>query len=315
LIENNWKNSISKQRAILSESLSIPLQQIAEECAAIELEREKINDVLRSRFSQIPNCTYLYLIDLNGVQLCDNMSKNGLLKEHYGRDRSERPYMKEVVPTEGFLLSDAYISMNLTRPSITALQVVKKNNDPIAFLGADFDLRDLPVTTKLYQESNDSWRQIKGDPSIRSLVFQQSRIESILDQNIDQIFSVLEELLTQRGMFQGVFHFSSSRATVWVMDDPYRYRILDQEALLDTDICMVYPKRSYPDDALIPKDKISPIFQTMKRLRVADETIYLRSASINIFNGLISLTFSCDGSHYMPYHEFLEKNESFWGVL
>ncbi|MCP3850038.1 MAG: hypothetical protein GY694_07350 [Gammaproteobacteria bacterium] len=314
-MENNWKNSISKQRAILSESLSIPLQQIAEECAAIELEREKINEVLKSGFSQIPNCTYLYLVDLNGIQLCDNMSKNGLLEEHYGRDRSGRPYMKEVVPTEGFLLSDAYISMNLTRPSITALQVVKKNNETIAFLGADFDLRDLPVTTKLYQESNDSWRQIKGDPSIRSLVFQQSRIESILDQNIDQIFSVLEELLTQRGMFQGVFHFSSSRATVWVMDDPYRYRILDQEALLDTDICLVYPKSPYPDDALIPRSKISEIFQTMKRLRVADETIYLRSASINIFNGLISLTFSCDGSHYMPYHEFLEKNESFWGVL
>ncbi len=286
---------------------------IAEECSAIEFERHKINDVLLAGFQSIPNCTYLYLTDINGIQLGDNVSKNGLLKEHFARDRSNRPYMKEVVPMEGFLLSDAYISLNLTRPSITALHIVKKDSETVGFLGADFDLRDLPVTTKLYQES-DSWRQIKGDPSIRSLVFQQSRTESVLDQNIDQIFSILEELLTQRGMFQGVFHFSSSRATVWVMDDPYRYRILDQEALLDTDICMAYPNRSYPDDALIPKEKIKPIFDTMKDLRMADDTIYLRSASINIFNGLISLTFSCDGSHYMPYHEFLEKNTSFWGA-
>lgn len=311
MIENNWKESISKQRDFLSYTLSKPLQKIAESCAAIEFQREKINAVLLAGFTQIPNCTYLYLTDLNGVQLCDNVGKNGLLEEHFGRDRSERPYMKEAVPSEGFLLSDAYISKHLTRPSITALQTVKKGDEPVGFLGADFDLRDLPVTTKLYQEP-DGWRQIKGDPSIRSLVFQQKRTESVLDQNIHQIFAILEELLTQRGMFQGVFHFSSSRATVWVMDDPYRYRILDQEALLDTDICMAYPKRPYPDDALIPREMIKTILDTMKKLRVADDTFYLRSSSINVFNGLISLTFSCDGSHYMPYHEFLEKDVLFW---
>jgi hypothetical protein len=35
-------------------------------------------------------------------------------------------------------------------------------------------------------------------------------------------------------------------------------------------------------------------------------------ASINIFNGMVSLTFSCDGSHYMPHDEFLAKDTSFW---
>ena len=43
-----------------------------------------------------------------------------------------------------------------------------------------------------------------------------------------------------------------------------------------------------------------------------DETIYLRSGMLNIFNGLIGLTFSCDGSHYMPWDEFLDKNLGFW---
>jgi hypothetical protein len=33
---------------------------------------------------------------------------------------------------------------------------------------------------------------------------------------------------------------------------------------------------------------------------------------LNIFNGLVGLTFSCDGSHYMPWDEFLEKDIDFW---
>ncbi|MCK5666054.1 MAG: PDC sensor domain-containing protein [Thiotrichaceae bacterium] len=313
MIEQNWKSSITEQRILLAQSLSAPLKQLAQECAEAGLEQKNINAKLLQEFTKIPYCTFLYVLDCNGVQISSTMSKEGLLTEHLGRDRSARPYMKEKVPAEGFLLSDAYISLNSIRPSVTALQIIKNDNGVSGLLGADFDLHDLPITTQLYQES-DGWRQIKGDPAIRSMVFQQCRIESLWDKNIKQIFAVLEELFTQRGMFQGVFHFSSSRATIWVMDDPYRYRILDQEALTDTDICMAYPNRNYPQDAVIPQGKIKLIFATMKKLRMADETIYLRSASINIFNGLISLTFSCDGTHYMPFQEFLEKDLSFWGA-
>ena len=43
-----------------------------------------------------------------------------------------------------------------------------------------------------------------------------------------------------------------------------------------------------------------------------DETLYLRSGSLNIFNGMVGLTFSCDGSHYMPWRELLEKSVDFW---
>lgn len=313
MIEQNWKNSINKQRLLLAQVLSSPLKQLAEEVSAVNMEHKELDEKLLQAFTQIPYCTYLYVLDTNGVQVSSNMSKEGLLGEHFGRDRTDRPYMKETVPEEGFLLSDAYISLNSMRPSVTALQIIKNDNGVSGYLGADFDLRDLPITTQLYQEPGE-WRQIKGDPAIRSMVFQQCRCESLLDKNINQVFSILEELFTQRGMFQGVIHFSSSRATVWVIDDPYRYRILDQEALSDTDICMAYPNQKYPDDAVIPQNKISLIFESMKKLRMADETIYLRSSSINIFNGLISLTFSCDGTHYMPYHEFLDKDLSFWGA-
>jgi len=113
-------------------------------------------------------------------------------------------------------------------------------------------------------------------------------------------------------MFQTVIHFSSSRITIWLMDDPYRYRILDHEVLSDPDVCLLYPPHAYPENALIPRDAIHNILSNMRDLRTADETLYLRAASINIFNGMISLTFSCDGTHYMSWREFLDKNTSFW---
>ena len=219
--------------------------------------------------------------------------------------------MREGVPSWGFLLSDAYLSVRSNRPSLTALQVVNRGKETLGFIGADFDLRDLPVTSEVYEESHD-WRQIKGDPAIRGSVFQQCRVDSLMDSNIETARAIIEELITERGMFQGVIHYSSSRATIWFVDDPFRYRILDAEALSDPDICMLYPARPYPEDALIPVERVCSILRGMSKLRLADETLYLRSSSINIFNGMISLTFSCDGTHYMSWEEFLQKDMSFW---
>jgi hypothetical protein len=246
-----------------------------------------------------------------GIQISDNIGIGGLLPEHFGRDRSVRPYMREVVPPWGFLLSDAYLSLRAHRPSVTAVQVVRSNDEMLGFIGADFDLRDLPSTTETVEEPID-WRQIKGDPSIRGTVFQQHRVESLMDRNMDTNCAVLEDLITERGLFQAVIHFSSSRATVWFIDDPFRYRIFDHEALSDPDICLLYTRRQYPGEAVIPRDRVIDILNGMRQLRTADDTLYLRSASINIFNGLVSLTFSCDGTHYMSWQEFLDKDMSFW---
>jgi hypothetical protein len=82
--------------------------------------------------------------------------------------------------------------------------------------------------------------------------------------------------------------------------------------LTDPDICLVYPLQRFPPGALIPQADIARILATMRDLRMADETLYLRMASINIYNGMVSLTFSCDGTHYMRFDEFLHKDTSFW---
>jgi hypothetical protein len=310
-MQYSLKDSIYMQREELARRLSAPLAKLARRCAPVWGDRKRLNAVLSAGVPDIPYCTYLYALGTDGVQVSDNFDHTGLVEGHFGRDRSKRPYMQEAVPAWGFLLSDAYISLYAGRPSLTALQVVRCNDSPVGFVGADFDLRNLPVTSKLYEEPGD-WRQIKGDPAIRGTLFQQTRAESLMDRNMEQAFSIIEELLTERGVFQCQIHFSSSQATIWTVDDPFRYRILDSEALDDPDICLVYPRRPYPDNALIPQTDIARLLKTMRTLRLADDTLYLRLASINLFNGMISLTFSCDGSHYMRYDELLHRDIKFW---
>jgi len=310
-IKLSWKDSIYLQREQLARLLREPIVRLAEKCAPAWGDREQLNAVLLGGFATIPHCTYLYCVGTDGIQICDNIERDGRLPEHFGRDRSQRPYMKEPVPDWGFLLSDAYISLKYGRPSLTALQVVGKDAQVLGYLGADFDLRNLPVTAELYEEPA-AWRQVKGDPSIRNAVMYQCRAESQMDRHLEQTLSILEELLTKRGVFQCSIHFSSSQATIWTVDDPYRYRVLDDEALSDPDICLVYPPQSYPSNAVIPAQAIARILATLREMRMTDENIYLRVSSINLFNGMISLTFSCDGTHYMRYEEFLGNSTQSW---
>jgi hypothetical protein len=309
---SSLKQSITQQRDNLIGMLKEPLYAVAQACSKVWGGREEMDDVLQEQLARVPYCKFLYVLDANGIQISDNISKDGVIAKDFGRDRSQRPYLNEVVPSTDFLLSEAYISLRAKRPSLTAIQIVRDDSGHmLGFIGADFDLRDLPLTGEHYEEPV-VWRQIKGDPAIRKMVFEQHREESQVDQHADDVLGLLDEMVIDNGVFQFLLHFSSNRATIWTTDDPFRYRILDIEALTDPDTCLAFPRLAYPEDAAIPADKIQPILSLMKTLRFMDETFYLRSCSLNIFNGLVSMTFSCDGSHYLPYEEFLEKDAAFW---
>lgn len=306
------RESIAQCRAMLEAKLHGPLAAAAEAVAKAWPERAALASALQAALPTIPHATFVYVLNLDGIQISDNVAASGLLPEHFGRDRSQRPYMKEAVPAHGFLLSHAYISLMGRRPSLTALQLIRDpHGEALGFLGADFDLRNLPCSTPLYREP-ETWRQVKGDPSIRGTLFQQTRTESLMDRNIDEVLAILDELIGERGVFQLVLHFSSSRATVWTNDDPYRYRLLTHDALTEPDVCLAFPKQPFPDASKIPRHDLPDLFAMLRALRFADDTIYLRQASLNLFNGMVSLTFSCDGSHYMRHHELLARSVEFW---
>lgn len=202
--------------------------------------------------------------------------------------------------------------MRHRRPGLTAIQLVRDGKGAaLGFIGADFYLQDLPLTRGLFEERRQ-WQQLRGDPAIRSQVFHQTRSESEMDRQIDTVLGVVEELMVDHGMYHVMLHFSSSRAVYWTLDDPLRYRLLDIQALVNPDICLAYPRHPYPADALVPKARIRAILDALRSLRFVDETFYLRSGTLNIFNGIVGLTFSCDGSHYVPYDEFLKMDVAFW---
>jgi hypothetical protein len=133
-----------------------------------------------------------------------------------------------------------------------------------------------------------------------------------MDDAIDIVLPVLEELVREHGVFHVKIHFSSSRATLWMMEDPFRYQLLEFDDLVDPDVCLAFPHRAYPTDAVVPAEQIRPVLDTFRHLRYADDTIYLRAGSINIFNGIVGLNFSCDGSHYIPFGQFLARDSEFW---
>ena len=306
------QTAVARQRMLLSSRLSGPMKRLANDCAAVWPERNALEKVLGQGLELLPYCKYLFILDHSARQITANISHQGLLPENFGRDRSQRPYLADAISGEKFSLSNAYISRNARRPSLTAAQhILDQDGRLLGYLGVDFDLRELPLTREVYQQE-EKWMQIKGDPAIRGGLFMQQRIDSAMDQRIDEVLDLVVELVKVHGVFHAKLHFSSSRATLWLLDDPLRYRILDIEDLTDPGICLAWKQHDYPADAEIPSKRVKDVFQTMRDLRFMDETIYLRAGSLNIFNGIVGLNFSCDGSHYMHWSEFLDKNVGFW---
>jgi len=310
---NTLKHSINAQRALLNDLLSTALEKTAQQIAPLIGDQEALDTHLREIFHSLEYCKYVYVVDAHGIQVSSTVNRYGADDESIGRDRSTRPYMQYIHNQKSdFNLSDAYISRNKKRPSITAVQAIcDGNNHCIGFLGVDYDLRELPHSEVIYEEPRQ-WRQIKGDPVIRDGLFLQERAESLMDKHIDNVLSVHESLMLDQGIHHFQIHFSSSRSTVWHSDDPYIYRILTMDELSSTDICLAYPYSPYFKRAIVPASDVGKVLKLFKALRFADETIYLRSGSLNIVNGKVGLNFSCDGTHYLDYDEFLNNGLNFW---
>lgn len=310
--DNTLKAATQRQREELTALLGPSMRTLAKACRDIFADRGAIEALLAKELTQMPHCKHLFALDADGHQFIDNITHDGRDASHFGRDRSLRPYLQGLVGSTDFKLSQAYISRNRKRPMLTAVQVVRDpQGQHLGFLGADYDLRELPATEVLYCDSQ-KWRQVKGDPAIRGSLFTQTRAQSLLDDNLETVLPLMTELMTERGVFHGKLHFSSNRATIWLIDDPVNYRLLDSSDLLDPDICLAYRPRSYPDCATVPRAIIPKVLDMFRSLRFADDTIYLRSGSLNLCNGLASLNFSCDGTHYVRYDELLARGLDFW---
>lgn len=303
-------SSIEEQKTALSAKLAAPMEQLAKKCAEIWPDKAGLDRVLQEGLSSIPLCRLAYAMDPSGKQISANVSAQGLSERFYGQDLSRRPFMTNVLPSRGFILSDVYVSRGTERPTVTAVLAVLKEERVAGFIAADFDLRDLTLDDARPLAA-PTWRQIKGDPSIRQTVFMQQRAISDLDQHIDDVIATIDELMCERGIFHVQIHFSSSRATLWPMDDPFSYQVHVLDEIINPAVCLAFRKQPYPARATVRPEQVRKVLEKFKQLRIADDVIYLRSGSLNLINGIVGLTFSCDGSHYLPVDEFLSEECKF----
>lgn len=298
---------IHAERKKISGCLHAPMAMLASDLALSWGDWARMGQALQSWLEKLPYASQLVALAPSGERVGPIVSREG--PSEGKSDWSAEPWLQESMPPWGFLLSGAHpIEDGL---GITGLHRVYRGDSPIGFVAATLRLSDLPNMGS-FDGSIRQWEQVKGDPAIRAGLFAQSRTQSAMDAKLSGAVLILGELIMRRGLFQAVIHFSGSRATAWFLRDPLRYVFLDSSALTEPHRVLAFPLAEYPADALIPKERVLEVLNRMAMLRMTDDTIYLRSASVNIFNGLVSLTFSCDGTHYVPFRDFLDESSEFW---
>ena len=313
----NFSDFVVSRKELLRDYLHEPMLGLAAQCAEVWNSRQSVDEILCNRVMQagqcagIPSCELLYAMDIEGMQISSNISRDHADSSAIGRDLSMRPYLSTRSESGRVSLSDVYISQATRRSCLTAICRVMDGDAHLGFIATDFRLSALPQEER---ESDDCrlWQQIKGDPSVRQTLFMQERAVSPMDEKIDDVLSTIDELVVDRGVFHTKIHFSSSRATLWLYDAPYRYRVHVLDEIINPSVCLAYPGRGYLQDAMIPSEEVSAILDRFKQLRMADETVYLRDGLLSVINGMVGIHFSCDGQHYMPYEEFLQAGDEFW---
>ena len=153
------------------------------------------------------------------------------------------------------------------------------------------------------------WLQVRGDPSIRSLLFQQQRSESLFDQRIETLHGIAEHVLCERDVFHIKIHYSSKHLVCWSYNDPCSYQVFVGEEVFEPAFAAGFQPGPPTPTAVVPAHAVANILSVFTRLRFQDTTIYLRDASINRASGVIGITFSCGGSHYIAYDAFADTVE------
>jgi len=122
--------------------------------------------------------------------------------------------------------------------------------------------------------------------------------------------ATINELMCERGIFHVQIHFSSSRATLWSMADPFCYACMCWKKSSTRRYAWNMPS-SLPARAIVPAAQVRMVLEKFKQLRIAEQCHLPALRLAQHHQRHRRLTFSCDGSHYIPVHEFLSDECKF----
>lgn len=187
---------------------------------------------------------------------------------------------------------------------------------------------------------------IKGDPSLRESAPLRKRYDSKVDSLFDQLEPNLEDILLNRGIYRIFVGFNSGEIRTNSVFDPLRQEIHDAEKIADSEyINRHFPLIAYEDKITLMRElyatlraseyykkipsywqnilnrrsqhwtplepeNIPKILSTVRKLRDIEE-YYLRNFTMCIVQGIVRMTFNCDGTQIIDAHNFkhfLEEN-------
>lgn len=305
------RQEVSAKKRAIAALIDAPLNQLADCCRPVWNDNDALDRCLHQALESLPYCNHLYAIAPDLKQVSSNVGHGCIDPDKREQDLADRPYLESTLPYRGFVLSNVYLDRLDHEPCITAVQAVSADERLLGFVLADFRLRDLPLTAPVTALLHRQ-QQFRGDPAIRGGIFAQERAQSFLDEHLEATHAMAQTLMQGHGVFHLKLHYSSSRVTLWLLDAPCSYRVHGVEEILDPEICLAYPPCSYSQQASVAVDQIEAVFEQFRALRTLDANIYLRSGSLNLINGMVGLTFSCDGSYYIPVDEFIRRSLGFW---
>ena len=305
---------IVEQKDFLTDQLGEGLLEFSRECDECLDSCASLDKLDQLLFSYVQNHSYVnlaYVLDPSGIQLSSNIYNDRIASSYQGQDLSSRPFINTIDNDNPIYISDAYISTATLKPCVSVAHTICHRQQTIAILVFDLDLEKLPLPKQDFDL--EDWRQIKGDPEIRSNLFNQQRVDSAMDQDVETVHTIATELIRELGVFHLKLHYASSRATIWTHDNPYNYHVHVLDEITSPNIFLLYPKKSYPAEAKVTPEQVIEVFEKFKYLRFMDEHLYLKTGSLNIMNATIGLSFSCDGNHYISVEDFLENFDDKYG--
>jgi hypothetical protein len=305
------KQTISEQRKVLIDLLEPIMLNLSKACSFFWSDLNVLDKVLNTHFTSIPHCHLIYALDNLGKQKSSNINANGIDMSYRNQDLSRRPYSVSLFSKRQFTLSPVYISHTTEHPCISAVQPVVDEQQFLGFIVADFDMRRLPLSVNCSNPFNPQPQQ-QPDFDVPKSLQSRGRATNFFDKYLTDIHRILNNLISEHGVFHVTVHYSDAKTVLWQVDEPYQYRLYNAEQMLSPDMCLAYPRHSYFDSATISTRVVHQVLERFRTLRLVDDKIYLRSGSLNIMNGMISLTFSFDGSQYMLAEVFLTKDLSYW---
>ncbi|MBE9563227.1 MAG: PDC sensor domain-containing protein [Proteobacteria bacterium] len=285
---------IGERRKAMATLFKPAMQNLSKKCVSVWSNLEQLDKVLQQNFYSLPNCYLVYTVDKSGKQKSSNITKKGIDPSYRNQNLSVRPYAVNLHPN--FTLSSTYISQVTGTPCISAVHPII-GDEHLGFTIADFDIRYLPLPSIL----NKTQVCNKFCHSTNHL---ENRLIDVKD--------ILSKLISKHGVFHIMIHYLSSKVILWQIDDPYQYELYSIEQILEPDMYLTYPQCPFPSQAKVSIEEVQLVLERFHILQLVNDEIYLRSASINIMNAMVSLSFSFSGSKYIPIADFLEGELSNW---